>query len=139
MYATIHTPTPLPTAIQSTSNPNGTDYGGSGDIVDNVLLAGFIYDEDGKIVEKAKVSVEFIYLARDLYNVVTDTESDSKGFYAVDDFKDGTKVKITVSKEGYQDISRTETLKVNYYSNQYINFGGKGDDAKYALKKIKTP
>lgn len=140
IYATIHTPTPspLPTSIY----PSGVDVGGSYDIVDNVLLAGFVYDENGKIVEKAKVSIEFIDLTQDLYGVATDIETDSNGEYFFGGFRSGTKVKIKVSKDGYQDVVRVEILKVNDYidpKERYINFGGTVNDAKYALKKIKTP
>lgn len=68
------------------------------------------------------------------------TKTDSFGNYSFTDALYNTKIKLTVSKVGYKEISRTENindhrLPLDLFS--IINFGGDNTkDSSYFLEKI---
>lgn len=101
-----------------------------------VTFYGTIYDTYKNPVSGARIHAE--PLNKLMIWEYKDVITDSPGSFKFTNFPDETDIRITVSKEGYKTISREGRIKkITQPDNQNrFNFGGEGEDARFALVKI---
>lgn len=112
-----------------------------GDFTANrIPIKGIVYDKDKNPVQNVNIKMEVVSgFYRDMC-VLAETKTDSYGAYIFVDSIYNTKVRITISKLGYKEISRLENIN-DRHSNldifSIIDFGGSNpQDANYFLEKL---
>jgi hypothetical protein len=131
---------PSPSAqVTSRPTPSSQPTGGTGENFLSAQFYGKVFDENKNVLTFGTVKAEFIEIPEYIQDKPQFSNKEvyllGEGRYAIYGFPVGSKVRITASSEGYKTMSRIETLKEDPLSNIF-NFGGDGEDAKYALVKL---
>ena len=134
-------PVPSPTnSVEPVKTPEPIKPSGTIGEAPNVVrlnVLGFVYDKDKNPIPDVKVTIK---LLDGSFSKTSDQQNtDVSGKYFFRQLPE-TRVEISASKEGYKTSLREEIIsqiKNNILSSEIkINFGGEGDDAKYALEKL---
>lgn len=115
--------------------------GSTGQLIGRYAINGIIYDNNNNIIPNANIKIKIIS-SRFLQDMSEkNITSDDNGRYVFRSILDNTEIELYISKIGYKSVLRNYIVDSNLYLISLkpvgnINFGGEGEDKKYALEKI---